>query len=289
MTESTGIRTNKTTRNWKGERDYWLSHYAQYHSGEKRKSSKDTITSADYIGVPIPLNMPTPLAQPCLVWRWGLGGRGYGVIGGRYAHVAVYEQSRNCRVSEEEGDQVNHLCHRPFCIQPAHLYVGDAKANAMDRKALTSEIAAYHTWALVGDRHSKAMTTFYWEAPEIEAFSPGFVKPLDCPHDFSTIKSAGDAIICTNCGEISKSPDEVGHRTPCWERWPQSPRCWCEPCCCRTCLYAMLGAAQRAFEKTGGWPVHTLGGEIPEHFFDKTTPLTREEARSIRAELERWT
>ena len=280
---------NKATRDWKGERDYWLAHYAQHRPGQKRDPSGQTITENGYIAIPIPMNTPTPLAVPCLIWRWGLGGRGYGVIGGRYAHVVAYEQSRDCEVSEEEGDQVNHLCHRTFCIQPAHLYLGNAQTNAEDRKARGAKMATYKTWAQVGDRYDKAMTGFYWEAPEIEGASPGFTEPLECPHDFDTIKSAGDARICSNCGDRSRHPDEVNHRNPCWERWNGSPRCWCEPCCCRHCLLFMLGPAQRNFEKMGGWPIHSLGGTIHEDFFNESIPLIREEARSIRDTLKLWT
>ena len=119
---------NKATRDWKGERNYWLEHFGQYSPGERPRSSSYTITENDYIGIPIPSNMPTPLASPCLIWRWGLRGPGYGGIGGRYAHVVAYEQSRGCGVSSESGEQVNHLCHRPFCIQPAHLYLGNVSS-----------------------------------------------------------------------------------------------------------------------------------------------------------------
>ena len=289
MAGTTRNKMNKATRDRKGERDYWLDHYDQYQPGRQRTSSNQTITSADYIAIPIPSNMPTPLALPCLIWRWGLGGGGYGAIGGRNAHVVAYEQSRNCQVSADEGEQVNHLCHRPFCIQPAHLYIGNAKTNAEDRQALRSEMAKYQTWDQINDRWDKAGTGFYWEAPEIEEVSLGLMEPLDCPHDVGTIQSGGDAVICSNCGELGRSPDAVGHRTPCWERWRGSPPCRCEPCCCRSCLYAMLEGAQRAFDKMGGLPIHTLGGAIPEHFLDETAPLTKAEARRIRATLEVWT
>ena len=88
----------------------------------------------------------------------------------------------------------------------------DAQTNAEDRKARRSKMHYYETWAQVGDRYDKAMTEFYWEAPKISALSPGYADPLECPHDFDTIKSAGDAHICSNCGERSKSPDTVGHK-----------------------------------------------------------------------------
>ena len=281
---------NKATRNWEGERNYWLGHFGQYCPGERRRSSSYSITENDYIGIPIPLNMPTPLVSPCLTWRWGLRGRGYGGVGGRYAHVVAYEQSRGCGVSSESGEQVNHLCHRPFCIQPAHLYLGDAQTNAEDRKALGAEVATYKTWVQIGDRYDKAMTEFYWKAPEIERALLGFIEPLECPHDFGTIKSAGDALVCANCGDVSRHPDEVNHRQPCWERLYGSPfsRCWCEPCCCRRCLEVMLGPAQRNFERTRDWPVYSLGGRIPDDFFDKSKPLSRKDSRVIWATLKKW-
>ena len=113
--------------------------------------------------------------------------------GGQVCARSCHEQSRNCRLSSEEGEQVNHLCHRPFCIQPAHLYLGNAQTNAEDRKARQSEMSTYATWDQLGDRHDRAMTGHYWEPPETEAISPSFNKPLECPHEFDTIRSGGDA------------------------------------------------------------------------------------------------
>ena len=280
---------NKATRNWKGERNYWLDHFGQYWSGQRRRSFSHTITENDYIAIPIPWNLPTPLASPCLIWRWGLRGRGYGAIGDRSAHVAAYEQSRGSGVSSGSREQVNHLCHRPFCIQPAHLYLGDAQSNAEDRQARVAEVATYKTWAKIGDRYDKAMTESYWEAPEIERVLSSFIEPLECPHDFGTIKSAGDALICSNCGDVSRYPDEVNHRGPCSELYGSLfSRCRCGPCCCRRCLEVMLGPAQRNFERTGDWPVHSLGGRIPDDLFDKSKPLSRKVSRAIWATLKKW-
>ena len=33
-----------------------------------------------------------------------------------------------------DGQTLNHLCHRPFCVQPAHLYAGDHASNARERQ-----------------------------------------------------------------------------------------------------------------------------------------------------------
>ena len=71
------------TRDWKGERDYWLAHYAQHRLGQKRYPSGQTITENNYIAIPIPLNTPTPLAFHSLIWRWGVsGGDILGHVGG---------------------------------------------------------------------------------------------------------------------------------------------------------------------------------------------------------------
>ena len=274
---------------WQGQRDFWLDHYYQYPPGKSRPAGR--IRESDYMGAPFTQNMPTPLAQPCLIWRWTLATSGYGEIDGRGTHIIAFEQSRGTSVSPKDGDQVNHLCHRRFCIQPAHLYLGNAKTNSEDRRALASEIPSYKTWKQVGDRFDKAMTEHYWPAPQIEAYSPPLMgtKPIDCPHDFDTIRSAGSADICLNCGELGGNSRAKGHRTSCQERWPQASKCRCEPCCCRRCLTNMLVTAQRKFEETGGWPTYNLGGKLPESFFDEETPLSRETAKEIRVVLEKWT
>ncbi len=272
---------------WKGQRDFWLDHYLQNPNIERRHQGP--IRESDYIGVPITPNMPTPLAKPCLIWRWALSQNGYGTIDGRGAHIIAYEQSRNCTASPKQGDQIDHLCHRRACIQPAHLYLGDAKTNAEDRKALWSESSNYETWGQIGNRFDKAMTENYWPAPQLEGQSPGFAKPLECPHDFEVIKSAGSAQICLNCGEINEGANQPGHRDHCKEIWEQAPTCRCEPCCCRLCLQTMLPKAQQEFEKTGGWPIHSLGGEIPESLFDEKQPLDNETAQRARKTLEMWT
>ena len=104
-------------RNWKGERDWWLDHFYQWVPGQRRRSKATALTGSDYVAVPLPTNVPTPLAWPCLIWRWALDGNGYGNLGGKGAHIVAYEQIRGIAVPARSS--ILHLCHRPFCIQPA--------------------------------------------------------------------------------------------------------------------------------------------------------------------------
>ena len=73
-----------------------------------------------------------PLSDPCLFWRYGLNGGGYGRHAGSLVHRLVWEQVHG---SLGRTHDVLHLCHRRACFQPAHLYVGSAADNARDRKA----------------------------------------------------------------------------------------------------------------------------------------------------------
>ena len=273
-------------RDWKGERDWWLDHFYQWSSGARRRSNDPELNVLDYVAIPLPPNVPTPLAWPCLIWRWGLSG-GYGNFKSRGAHVVAYELSRG----KEAGSDLNvlHLCHRPFCVQPAHLYEGTAKQNSEDMKAVDSELGAYRTWELVGDRWEKAKVAYYWPAPLVRAVSPGFRsrQALECPHWF--IRPAGNARLCANCGETDPGSISGGHRGPCNMPAPYGPppRCRCleDPCCCKRCLAQLLGSAQRAHESAGNTIDGPLYECIPELLHDQGAPLSKEKARCIRVYL----
>ena len=249
------------TRGWKGKRDYWLDHYGQLQPGQRREASAQTITPSDYMAVPIPLNAPTPLASPCLIWRWGLGGRGYGMIGGRYVHVVAYEQSRDCKVSRESGEQIDHLCHRSFCVQPAHLYLGDAQTNAEDRKGPSVGDGQLRNLGPGRRPVRQGDDQILLGSPQDQRAVPRLRQSTGVPPRLRHDQIRGDAHICSNCGEVSESLDVVSHKTPCWELWPESPPCRCQPCCCRTCLKVMLGPAQRAFGGNGWRVAGPLFGE----------------------------
>ena len=215
-------------RNWERERNYWLDHFGQYHPGSRRNSDKSGITPDDYIGIPTPLNLSIPLNPPCLIWRWKLRGGGYGALNGRGAHVVAFEQTRGRPVREER--QINHLCNRPFCIQPAHLYEGTSKQNSEDRQAEVAK-GQYPRWQTMAHRFDRALTQHHWEAPEPAAISTGWQEPLECPHTelpgmFEKGGKTGEERYCANCLEIRSVRDGRERRSlpPCGMSQP----CRCE-------------------------------------------------------------
>ena len=214
-------------RNWERERNYWLDHFGQYHPGSRRNSDKSGITPDDYIGIPIPLNLSIPLNPPCLIWRWKLRGGGYGALNGRGAHVIAFEQTRGRPVREER--QINHLCNRPFCIQPAHLYEGTAKQNSEDRQAEVAD-GKYPRWQTMAHRFDRALTQHHWEAPVPAAVSTSWHEPLECPHTelpgmFEKGGKTGEEKYCANCREVRSLRDGREQRAP-------SPCGMSQPCRC---------------------------------------------------------
>ena len=206
-------------RNWERERNYWLDHVGQYHPGNRRNSAEGRITPADYVAIPVPMNLTIPLTPPCLVWRWQLRGGGYGVLNGRGAHALAFEQSRGRPL--REWMQVNHLCNRPFCIQPAHLYEGTAQQNSQDRQAELAQ-GMYPHWKIMVDRFDKALTDHHWPEPEHAGIAIGWNEPLECPHVdipemFEKRGKAGNIRFCANCQEVRLVRDgqEIRGRQPC--------------------------------------------------------------------------
>ena len=216
-------------RNWERERNYWLDHFGQYHPGMRRNPDCGGIGPKDTVGIPVPPNLVVPLNPPCLIWRWALRGGGYGTLNGRPAHVLVFEQTRGRQL--REGYQVNHLCNRPFCVQPAHLYEGTAKQNSEDRQAELDE-GRYPHWQEMVFRLDRAMTQHHWPAPELLAIAAGWDPPMECPHVdlpemFEKAGKDREKRHCANCLETRTGGDgdEVRARPPCGMKAP----CRCEP------------------------------------------------------------
>lgn len=216
-------------RNWERERNFWLDHFRQYHPGRHGHPDGGGITTADYIGIPTPLNLAVPLQPPCLIWRWSLRGGGYGVLEGVETHVLVFEQTRGRPL--REGRQVNHLCNRPFCLQPAHLYEGTAKQNSEDRQAELAQ-GLYPHWQEMVHRLDRALTRHHWEAPELVTASARWTEPLECPHqDLPEMFEKGGRTrgrkYCANCREARITKGAREERV--WEPCGMAQPCRCGP------------------------------------------------------------
>ena len=146
--------------------------------GSHRHPDGGGITTADYIGIPTPLNLAVPLQPPCLIWRWSLRGGGYGVLEGVGTHVLVFEQTRGRPLREDR--QVNHLCNRPFCLQPATCTRGRPSRTRRDRQAELAQ-GLYPHWQEMVHRLDRALTRHHWEAPELVTASAGWNEPWSVP------------------------------------------------------------------------------------------------------------
>ncbi len=119
-----------------GERDFLIRR--QYGEGltGRRSSRSDKVVDTDYLAIAKPPNLPMGVAGSCLIWRWRLNRGGYGIFNvgthQRLAHRVTFEMTCGHPAMDDSG---LHLCHRPYCIHPAHLYAGTRPENVEDREA----------------------------------------------------------------------------------------------------------------------------------------------------------
>ena len=119
----------------------WYGGNPQPRNPRPRRSWRESpVTPADCLGVPIPANSPFRIPGYCMVWKYRLTQDGYGYLtvdGKReLAHRVAFIQTRGqIRV----GKQVNHLCNRPYCVQPSHLYAGTKQDNKDDSQIFGKE------------------------------------------------------------------------------------------------------------------------------------------------------
>ena len=197
------------------------------------------ITPTDCFGIPIQVNSPfTPFGN-CLVWKYGLNRDGYGVltIDGKQelAHRATFIQTRGQIPTVR---QVNHLCNRPYCLQPSHLYAGTGQDNKDDSQIFSKEELMHAPWVLYwpdGKNAENALLQRLLESNRYDGTEPwGPVaqpaqRPLEeftCPgHDFAITMFSGDSKICWIC-ETSEFQermfDELGAPSLIKEIWPAS-------------------------------------------------------------------
>ena len=183
-------------------------------SGSRRGSSD--ISPQDGYGLPAPLNAPYPLYGHCLAWAYSLRDGGYGMasVDGppQRVHRLVYIQTRGS--IPEDRPQINHLCDRPYCFQPSHLYAGTHLDNTDDRTIFNStevmnawDIARMATWQ--DDRPLLDRMRATQRIEQVEPWHPveravhATLAPFTCPrHDFAIPMHIPTGKICRICETI---------------------------------------------------------------------------------------
>ena len=129
-----GYYLKRIGKTYRTLRDAYL-HYAGGQPMARRTVNSLTILPNEVVTVETPFNLDDSPAGECLIWRGALHADGYGIITvdgtQRRAHRVAYKSAGGVIL---DGQTLNHLCHRPFCVQPAHLYAGDHASNARDRQ-----------------------------------------------------------------------------------------------------------------------------------------------------------
>ena len=205
-------------RNFQIERDgiiqRWYGSNPQPKNPRPHRSwAENPIKPTDCFGIPTPVNAPFDLWGHCMIWKYSLNQDGYGVLTidnkQELAHRATYIQTRG---SIPEEKQVNHLCNRPFCVQPAHLYAGTRQDNKDDaqifnkHELLHAPSVIHRTERIENDNPMLKRLQESYRYDEIERWEPveqPSQKPLEeftCPrHDFAITMSSGNAKICRIC------------------------------------------------------------------------------------------
>ena len=172
----------------------------------RRKTNNPRITEQDYAAVPPPLNLKVQPTGNCLIWLWRLNDDGYGKGsfpgGEQLAHRQAFTQSRE----RHPRESVLHLCHRPFCIQPSHLYDGSAMDNSDDRSFRVS----HNLDVGLFDKKSEivqAIARYEWPSPQQHPNRPLLLTPIE--HDCEFIIPAMDRHICPTCGRDELSDDDT--------------------------------------------------------------------------------
>ena len=163
----------------------------------RRKGKSAPLSERDYVGFPLPRNLPAAPHGNCLIWLGSLNVDGYGAgtfpSGEKLAHREAFRDSRGYA-----GENVLHLCHRPYCIQPSHLYAGSKQDNADDRRLRQLNFPS--DWPLferAADEVRKA-ARYQWSRPKVQQ-AP--MLSTDVDHDCEFVVPAGREKICSICSE----------------------------------------------------------------------------------------
>ena len=210
------------SRNYHIERDTiirrWYGGYPRTRNSRRRRGP---VTPGDCLGIPIPVNLPFMPLGHCMVWKHGLNRDGYGVLTiGRQQELAHRVVFRETRGEIPEGLQVNHLCNRPYCVQPSHLYAGSVQDNRDDSRIFNDpgliKAPSVMQFPQSGEAKDPLVRRLrqreeYWDVGPWEPVEQPPQLPLEeftCPkHDFAITMQGGESRICRIC-EISEFDQE---------------------------------------------------------------------------------
>ena len=158
-------------RDYKRERDAIIIRYhgaaPQRKPRQPARDPENPITESDYVGAPLPPNLPYHMFGDCLLWKYSLNKGGYGQLpikgqGKQLVHRLAFLQAGE---TIPDGMQVNHRCNRPYCLQPGHLYAGTSAQNATDRINFNSGLNPWIAGiALTGARQDSEADRAFLEA-----------------------------------------------------------------------------------------------------------------------------
>ena len=189
------------------------------HRGVNRHWPNPIRERQDVLTVKPPVNNPFHIYGYCMVWKYTLNGHGYGVltVDGKQqlAHRTAYAQAFG---DIPEESQINHLCDRPYCIQPSHLYPGTHQDNKDDQAIFQGAVSHIQlTWLdpsrnygdpllqrIANSQRLKA-TPVVWE-PVIQPPQIPFEQFQCTEHDFSIPMEGGESKICRTCEESESMP-----------------------------------------------------------------------------------
>ena len=170
-------------------------------------------------------------AGRCHIFKGKLTDGGYGRVKQteanpqQLAHRQAFEQHHKRPVPPDE--HLNHICGRPFCVNPWHLYSGVPKENSRDaqitRHTSGGAVLDGHklnppmTWGELGARMDRAFDAADHPVPDpIPGTAPMGDPSQHWTHDCIYEKGHGDTLLCRIC--YKAPPGNIFLESDCFDR-----------------------------------------------------------------------
>lgn len=115
---------------------YCDAHYQRIYFSNDTKDDKPVKEYAKRgSGVELLKKVANTDSGVCIDWPYGKDSNGYGQVFYNKRRIKAHRVVLMIRDGEDPGKEVFacHKCDNSLCINPQHLYWGDAKSNAIDR------------------------------------------------------------------------------------------------------------------------------------------------------------